>query len=64
MILLLLFMQFRSWRQSVVVLLNLPLALSGGVAILVVGGSEISIPAIIGFISLFGIATRGGHVAR
>lgn len=63
-ILLLLFMQFRSWRQSVVVLLNLPLALSGGVAILVVGGSEISIPAIIGFISLFGIATRGGHVAR
>lgn len=59
-ILLLLFMQFRSWRQSVVVLLNLPLALSGGVAILVVGGSEISIPAIIGFISLFGIATRGG----
>lgn len=59
-ILLLLFLQFRSWRQSVVVLLNLPLALAGGVAALAVTGGVVSIPAIIGFISLFGIATRGG----
>ncbi len=59
-ILLLLFFQFRSWRQSVVVLLNLPLALTGGILSLLVTGSVISIPAIIGFISLFGIATRGG----
>ncbi len=59
-ILLLLFMQFRSWSQSVIVLINLPLALAGGVAILVITGGEVSIPAIIGFISLFGIATRGG----
>lgn len=59
-ILLLLFMQFRSWRQSVVVLLNLPLALIGGVMALVVTGGVVSIPAIIGFISLFGMATRGG----
>lgn len=59
-ILLLLFMQFRSWGQAVVVLLNLPLALAGGVAALFVSGADLSIPAIIGFISLFGIATRGG----
>ena len=59
-ILLLLYLPFRSWKQSVVVLLNLPLALIGGVMALVVTGGVISIPAIIGFISLFGMATRGG----
>ena len=59
-ILLLLYLQFRSWKQSVVVLLNLPLALIGGVMALVITGGVISIPAIIGFISLFGMATRGG----
>lgn len=59
-ILFLLFLQFRSWRQSVVVLLNLPLALIGGVLALVLTGGVISIPTIIGFISLFGMATRGG----
>ncbi len=59
-ILLLLFLQFRSWHQSVIVLLNLPLALIGGVLALVLTGGVISIPAIIGFISLFGMATRGG----
>lgn len=57
---LLLFLQFRSWHQSVVVLLNLPLALIGGVLALVLTGGVVSIPAIIGFISLFGMATRGG----
>ena len=59
-ILLLLHLQFRSWHQAVVVLLNLPLALIGGVMALVVTGGVVSIPAIIGFISLFGMATRGG----
>lgn len=59
-IFLLLFVQFRSWRQAIVVLLNLPLALIGGVLALVLTGGVISIPAIIGFISLFGMATRGG----
>lgn len=59
-ILLLLYLQFRSWHQSVIVLLNLPLALIGGVLALVVTGGVLSIPAIIGFISLFGMATRGG----
>jgi Cu(I)/Ag(I) efflux system membrane protein CusA/SilA len=59
-ILLLLFNQFRSVTQSLVILLNLPLALIGGVFILFLGDGVISIPAIIGFISLFGIATRNG----
>ena len=59
-IFLLLFGQFRSIRQSVVILLNLPLALIGGVFALYFTGGVISIPAIIGFISLFGIATRNG----
>ena len=59
-IFLLLFNQFRHVTQSVVVLLNLPLALIGGVLAVSLSGGIISIPAIIGFISLFGIATRNG----
>ncbi|MDR1623441.1 MAG: CusA/CzcA family heavy metal efflux RND transporter [Tannerellaceae bacterium] len=59
-IFLLLFAQFRSVTQSVVILLNLPLALIGGVFTLFFTSGVISIPAIIGFISLFGIATRNG----
>ena len=59
-IFLLLFNQFRSITQSVVILLNLPLALIGGIFILFFTSGIISIPAIIGFISLFGIATRNG----
>ena len=59
-IFLLLFAQFRSVNQSVVILLNLPLALIGGVFTLYFTSGVISIPAIIGFISLFGIATRNG----
>lgn len=57
---LLLYGQFRSARQSAVVMVNLPLALIGGVVALWITGGTISIPAIIGFISLFGIATRNG----
>ena len=59
-IFMLLFNQFRSVVHSSVVLLNLPLALIGGVVAIWVTGGVISIPAIIGFISLFGIATRNG----
>jgi Cu(I)/Ag(I) efflux system membrane protein CusA/SilA len=59
-IFLLLFNQFRSITQSAVILLNLPLALIGGVFTIFFTGGIISIPAIIGFISLFGIATRNG----
>ena len=59
-IFLLLYMQFRNASQSGVILLNLPLALIGGVFALLCTTGEVSIPAIIGFISLFGIATRNG----
>ena len=57
---LLLYLQFRNVLESGVILLNLPLALIGGVFALCLTTGEVSIPAIIGFISLFGIATRNG----
>ncbi|MCM1302049.1 MAG: efflux RND transporter permease subunit [Alistipes senegalensis] len=60
LIYLLLYMQFRNALESSVILLNLPFALIGGVLVLRFTSGEISIPAIIGFISLFGIATRNG----
>ena len=59
-IFLLLYNEFKNAKESGVILLNLPLALIGGVFILWLTSGEISIPAIIGFISLFGIATRNG----
>ena len=59
-IFLLLFNQFRNVTQSAVILLNLPLALIGGIYAILITSGEISIPAIIGFIALFGIATRNG----
>ena len=59
-IFLLLYFQFRNAAQSAVILLNLPLALIGGVFVLLLTSGELSIPAVIGFISLFGIATRNG----
>ena len=59
-IFMLLYNEFKNVKESGVILLNLPLALIGGVIILWLTSSEISIPAIIGFISLFGIATRNG----
>lgn len=59
-IFLLLYMQFKNLTQSAVILLNLPFALIGGVFALWITGGDVSIPAIIGFISLFGIATRNG----
>jgi len=59
-IFLLLYNQFRDVKQSAVILLNLPLALIGGVLTVAITGGVISIPSIIGFISLFGIATRNG----
>lgn len=59
-ILLLLYNEFRSFLQAAVILVNLPLALIGGVAAVYATSGIMSIPAIIGFISLFGIATRNG----
>lgn len=59
-IFLLLFQEFRDFRLSGIILLNLPLALIGGVFAIWITSGILSIPAIIGFITLFGIATRNG----
>lgn len=59
-IFLLIYFEFKNVSESFVILLNLPLALIGGVVALYITAGQISIPAIIGFISLFGIATRNG----
>lgn len=52
--------EFKSMKLSVVVLLNLPLALIGGVVATYFSSGVMSIPSIIGLITLFGIATRNG----
>lgn len=59
-IFLLLYNEFKSGKEAAIILLNLPLALIGGVFAIYFTNKVISIPAIIGFISLFGIATRNG----
>lgn len=59
-IFILLLQEYHNIAQSAVILVNMPLALIGGIFALELTGSEINIPATIGFISLMGIATRGG----
>ena len=59
-IFLLLFQEFRNLRLAAIILINLPLALIGGVFSIYFTSGILSIPAIIGFITLFGIATRNG----
>jgi len=56
----LLFQEFKNVKVSLIILLNLPLALIGGVLSIWLTSGILSIPAIIGFITLFGIATRNG----
>ena len=56
----LLYQEFKCVKQSLIILINMPLAMIGGVLILVFTGAELNIPAIIGFISLLGITTRNG----
>lgn len=60
LIFLLLFQEFKNFRLAGIILLNLPLALIGGVFAIYFSAGVLSIPAIIGFITLFGIATRNG----
>lgn len=59
-IFLLLYQEFKNFNLAAIVLINLPLALIGGVFAIYITSGMLSIPAIIGFITLFGIATRNG----
>lgn len=59
-IFLLLFQEFKNVKISGIILLNLPLALIGGIFSIYFTSGILSIPAIIGFITLFGVATRNG----
>ncbi len=61
-IFLLLFGNFNSLRNSVLILMNIPLALVGGVVALWLTGQNLSVPASVGFIALFGIALENGMV--
>jgi Cu/Ag efflux pump CusA len=60
LIFLILFQEFRDLKLSFIILLNLPLALIGGVLSVWFTSGILSIPSIIGFITLFGVATRNG----
>lgn len=60
LIFMLLYGEFKNFKEALVILVNMPLALMGGVLILFICGKELNIPAIIGFISLLGISTRNG----
>jgi cobalt-zinc-cadmium resistance protein CzcA len=61
-IFLLLFSSFHSLRNALLIFLNIPLALVGGVIGLWLGGENLSVPASVGFIALFGIALENGMV--
>ncbi|MBW2286684.1 MAG: efflux RND transporter permease subunit [Deltaproteobacteria bacterium] len=61
-VLLLLYASFQSWKNAFLILLNIPLALVGGIAALAVTGQNLSVPASVGFIALFGIALGNGMV--
>ncbi|MGB7266573.1 MAG: CusA/CzcA family heavy metal efflux RND transporter [Terracidiphilus sp.] len=61
-ILVLLYVQFRAWRDAFIVLATLPFAAIGGILALFLTGTPFSISAAVGFTSLTGVATRGGVV--
>jgi CzcA family heavy metal efflux pump len=60
LIFLILFQEFGSPRAAGLVMVNLPLALTGGVFALLVSGGELNVAALVGFITLFGVAARNG----
>jgi len=60
--LMLLYQAFGNFREALLVLLNLPLAMIGGVVSLFLFGADMSVAAVIGFITLFGIAARNGII--
>ncbi len=62
LICLMLYISFRSVRSTLLILLNIPLALVGGIAALWISGQNLSVPASVGFIALFGIALENGMV--
>ena len=62
LIFVLLYSSFNSLRSTALILLNIPLALVGGVAALWISGQNLSVPASVGFIALFGIALENGMV--
>ena len=59
-IFMLLYQEFKNFTQASIILVNIPLAMIGGVIIIFFTSGELNIPAIIGFISLLGISTRNG----
>jgi Cu/Ag efflux pump CusA len=59
-ILLVLTSAFRSFKDALIIMLNLPLALMGGVIGVFLAGGVLSVASLIGFITLFGVATRNG----
>lgn len=61
-IFLMLYQAFHTAREALLVMINLPLALIGGVIALYLTGRDLNVPAMIGFISLFGIASRNGVI--
>jgi cobalt-zinc-cadmium resistance protein CzcA len=58
----LLWMTFGSWRDALIIIINVPLALIGGIAGLLITGEYLSVPAAVGFIALFGISVQNGVV--
>jgi cobalt-zinc-cadmium resistance protein CzcA len=58
----LLVVSFRSMKNALLIVINIPLALSGGMLILLITGSTLSVPSIVGFIALIGIAVQDGIV--
>jgi cobalt-zinc-cadmium resistance protein CzcA len=59
---LMLFSSFKSLKPAALILINIPLALVGGIVALYVTGQNLSVPASVGFIALFGIALENGMV--